>query len=336
MLKRPRLAELIAALGSANDAERESAVARLTLLGDLAFRKVALVVSDEQASPTARAAGLRVLAAMPGPVPVQAAAAALQSDISTLVEGACQLLGRRARESGADGARALDALTGLALAPAAPSDSRLAAVAALEGLPDTLMRPVYEALAKDTSSGLVSRAARARAGQTWSLAALQERQLGDDPALVAAAVRDEADETPITELRRLIDTVRQRETAATDSDQAQWRTIRGSLHEALARRNSRIALYDLRETFEFSHDAVPLGFLASAAAIGDAATLDSIAAAWERASADDRWYRDHLAAVFDAILRRERLSRHHTVLKKLLLRRPAAGALIALAPKSGR
>jgi hypothetical protein len=198
------------------------------------------------------------------------------------------------------------------------------------------MRPVFETLARDTSSRIVSRAARARAGQAWSLDALIDRGLTDDPALVFAAVRDDVRTTSVTALRRAIELVRQREDGAADADRRQWRAIRGSIHEALAERGSQIALYDLRESFEAaSREPLPIGFLAAAAAVGDAQSLEGIAAAWEAAD-HDRWYRDHLVDVFRTIVEREGIVRDHPVMKKLLTRRPATAPLVALAPKRAR
>jgi hypothetical protein len=335
VLKRPELADLLARLASPNEAERESAVARLTLLGALALPKLAALARNDSTPDHARAGALRVLAATGGSAAIEAAAAALLSKAPAVVDAACDLLGRWAREPGSDGAKALDELAGLALSSDAPADSRLSAIAALEGQPDELMRPIYDALARDPSSRIVSRAARAQVGVAWSLDALIDRGLPDDPALVAVAVRDEGAETPVTDLRRAIDLVRAREAAVADDERPVWRAIRGSLHEALAVRGSRIAVYDLREAFEEADAPLPIGFLTAAAAVGDPATLEGIAAAWESAERD-RWYRDHLVDVFGAIVRREALTREHATLKRILTRRPSTSALVALAPKRPR
>ena len=59
--------------------------------------------------------------------------------------------------------------------------------------------------------------------------------------------------------------------------------LRGAAHKALADRGSRLALYDLKESFESAREALPVDFLGAAAAIGDAACLESVAAAYARA-----------------------------------------------------
>jgi hypothetical protein len=108
------------------------------------------------------------------------------------------------------------------------------------------------------------------------------------------------------------------------------------LHRDLAERGSLLALYDLRESFELARDPLPIGFLAAAAAVGDAACLEGIAGAWDAVAHGDRWYRDHLSDVFGAIVRRERIDRDHPVLVRLLTRRPTTAPLVALAPKRRR
>jgi hypothetical protein len=50
-----------------------------------------------------------------------------------------------------------------------------------------------------------------------------------------------------------------------------------------------------------------------------------------RARPDDRWWRDHLADAFDAIVKREGVTRRHVVMKRILERWPGAGVLVALA-----
>ncbi len=78
---------------------------------------------------------------------------------------------------------------------------------------------------------------------------------------------------------------------------------------------------------------MPVGFLAAAAAIGDDACLEPLAAAWVNSSANDRWWRDHVAEAFRAIVAREHLTRRHPVLRRILERWPAAGVLVAAAKK---
>jgi hypothetical protein len=89
----------------------------------------------------------------------------------------------------------------------------------------------------------------------------------------------------------------------------------------------------LRETLERAEGPLPVGFLAAAASVGDAACLEPIAAAWASAPPDDHWWRDHLVDAFAAIVKREALTRRHPVLKRILERQPAAAVLVAMARK---
>jgi hypothetical protein len=145
-------------------------------------------------------------------------------------------------------------------------------------------------------------------------------------------VRDDADTTPVTALRRLLDEIRARERGTAGDSQLAWMAVRGQVHLILAARSSRIGLYDLRETIGRAEGPLPVGFLAAAGAVGDASCLDALAAAWV-AAVENRWWRDHLADAFRAIVRRDALTRKHPVLRRILERRPAAGVLVALAKK---
>ena len=76
---------------------------------------------------------------------------------------------------------------------------------------------------------------------------------------------------------------------------------------------------------------LPVSFLAALHVLGDEACLEPIAAAWVKAAAEpeantDPW-RAHLASAFRAIVRRQKLTRRHAVLKRILSRWPDADAL---------
>ena len=70
---------------------------------------------------------------------------------------------------------------------------------------------------------------------------------------------------------------------------------RGAVHAALARRGSRVALYDLREAFDGAQTPLPLDFLTAVTAIGDASCLEPMARAWSTAPPGEAWWRDRLA-----------------------------------------
>jgi hypothetical protein len=110
--------------------------------------------------------------------------------------------------------------------------------------------------------------------------------------------------------------VRDRERSEPDAQRAQWTKLRGRLHAALAARGSRIALYDLRESLEAATAPLPLEFLAALSTAGDASCLEAIAAAYARSNTD-AWWRNRLVDVFNAIVKREQLTRRHAVAKKI-------------------
>jgi hypothetical protein len=101
--------------------------------------------------------------------------------------------------------------------------------------------------------------------------------------------------------------------------------LRGSLHQALALRGSRVALYDLRESIATSGEAMPPSFLAALHVVGDDSCLEPLAAAWSAAT-DPHW-QYQLAAAFQAIAKRERVSRRHAIAKRIAGRFPAATEL---------
>ena len=242
------------------------------------------------------------------------------------------MLGVLAQGDAPQADRAFDRLTSLTLDASIDTDRRLAACRALEGLPAGVVSPILEALAGEPAAPIQAHAARARAGATRPIESLTERGLPSDPAIMAAIVREEGDEARLTLLRDLVDRVRDRErTTKSAPARAQWMAARGLLHQQLAARNSRLAVYDLRETLALSSEPLPVGFLAAAAAVGDLACLEPIAASWVAATGD-RWWRDHLAEAFTAIVRREKITRRHATLKKILERWPQAGPLVASAP----
>ena len=155
-----------------------------------------------------------------------------------------------------------------------------------------------------------------------------------DPDIVAAVAREDGDRAPLTTLKRAVEAVRVRQEQATDeAERKQWAVVRGVLHQHLAARGSRLALYDLREALERATAMLPVGFLSAAAVVGDAACLTPLARAWVESAPEERWWRDHLAEAFGAIVTREGLTRRHAVLKHILERWPSAGALVAMAKR---
>lgn len=310
---------------------RETAAARLAVIGPRAVSRLNAVAIDEGAPVTARLAALQALESM-GDSGAMSSALPLASTTGEMAEAAIAVLGAVARTKDPRAARAFDWLAALSLDRQAPEGKRLAALSALEGASPRHLKPVYEALAGDPSPRLAARVTRRSAGQTASLEKSIDR-LPDDAALVAAMIREEADATPVTVLRKMVDALRQREQRATPAQQPALTAARGQVHQVLAGRQSRLALYDLRETLEKTTGPLPVGFLAAAAAIGDPACLEPLAAAWTNAPADQKWWREHVAEAFRAIVRREKLTRSHPAMKRILERLPAAAVLVAEARK---
>jgi hypothetical protein len=109
-------------------------------------------------------------------------------------------------------------------------------------------------------------------------------------------------------------------------------TTRAAAHAVLAGRGSRIALYDLRETLEAAGDPLPVEFLTALTEVGDATCLEAIAAAYTKARSTrgDDWWRSHLADAFRAIVKREKITKRHAVMKKIEKRWPQAAGGLAL------
>jgi hypothetical protein len=329
-------ARLIAELSSSDALRRETAVARLSVIGSRAVTRLLALAVDDAAPVHARLAALTALETIGDPRTSNAARALTDAADIRLAVAAIGVLGVLAQGADAQADKAFDRLTSLALDASIDSDRRIAACRALEGLPANVVSPILDALATESPAPLQAHAARAKAGETQPIDTLTERGLPSEPSVLAAIVREEGADARVTLLRDLVDRVRERErTTKSPAVRNEWMAARGLLHQQLAARNSRLAVYDLRETLAAGADAadpLPVGFLAAAATVGDTACLEPIAASWIAATSD-RWWRDHLAEAFTAIVRREKLTRRHPALKKILERWPAAGQLVAAAPK---
>ena len=333
------IARLMEELVSGDAQRRDLAAARLAVIGTRATTALLALASNAEAAPAARVAAIETLDAIG-----DTRAATLAHTLATepgiepgddaLAVAAIDLLGQIAGGKDARATKAFDRLAAMVVSAEAPTTRRLAALTALEGQPDALLKPLYEALAKDPASRVVARVTRRQAGAVESLEALVTQGLRGDPDVVAAVVRDDGDQTPVTILKKAVEAARVHERAAVAPDvRARWSVVRGALHQHLAARNSRLALYDLRETLEQATGPLPVGFLSAASAIGDTACLTPLANAWVHAAEDDRWWREHLADAFGAIVKREALTRRHATLQKILTRWPSAGALVAIAKR---
>lgn len=324
-------ARLIAELSSSDALRRDTATARLSVIGSRAVTRLLALASDGTAPVHARLAAIGALEAIGDSRALPIAKTLADGGDARLAVAAIGVLGVLAQGEDANADKAFDKLTGLALDASIDSDRRVAACRALEDQPAKAVRPIFDALSKKSAPPVQAHVARAKAGAHEPIDALETGALPDDPAVLIAIVREEGGDARLTLLRALIDRVREKERATkSQASREQWIAARGLLHQHLAARRSRLAVYDLRETLEASSGPLPVGFLAAAAAVGDVACLEPLAHSWIAASGD-KWWRDHLAEAFAAIVKREKVGRRHPTLKKLLQKWPAAGPLVATA-----
>jgi hypothetical protein len=315
---------LIDALGGADDVMREAAIARLAVIGGRAVDK--LVAAYQTASDTRlRLAILRALEPMGDRRTLEVARHAMAEGGAVASAATALLRGLLDSPHGDIAAQALDMLVATALDPEMAKPVRLAAFEALRNTSPGIRARVGEALAVDPNVGPIAQdtAAPGASDEDTLWLEISAGRLPADPVAVASAVRTRAGSAALTSLQKVVDAARAREGAArTTAARAEWRNVRGLVHHALARRGSRVALYDLRETLEEASGPLPVSFLATLQVLGDASCLESIASAYSRARGDDTWWRQQLVAAFREICRRERITRRHAVLKRIASRCP--------------
>jgi hypothetical protein len=321
------LRQLVDALDAPEEVQRESAIARLAILGARAADHL-LRIYPTAAQPRRRAGILQALEACAAARVVPLARAALVDPSSDVAGAAMGVLRNLLTSADAAVARdALDAVVAVALDRSLAAERRIAAFDALQDLPDTTVEPVRRTLADDSDPAVRQRASMGDApskSDVWNRAVGGVLPASSD--LLKRAIVAHAASARLTELQRLVDAVRAREAREGDAmSRAEWRAVRGALHQALAQRGSRLALYDLRDSLQES-ERLPVAFLAALEEIGDATCVESLAAAYEATPPGDPWWRDHLAAAFRAIVHREHLTRRHAVVKRAMARWPDATA----------
>ena len=313
--------------------QRESAIARLTLVGGRAVGRLMALVDSSESLPgqsRARAGALRALEGIGDARAIETAARAVNDPDLSVVSAAVGVL--RVFLRGPHSARAVEPLTRLALDRGRPDAMRLTAIAALGDLEASTLEPLVTALGEDSSEAVraavapaVPSTASPRDGAECLEAAAEGRTL-DDPAAVRDAVIKAGDKVPLPLLRALVDRVREHEASEPPARRAQWIVVRAAAHAALARRGSRLALYDVREALETASGPLPVEFLTALSALGDVSCLEAIAAAFSRTTlvgpAGDDWWRRHLLGAFRAIVKRERLTHRHAVMKKIFKKWP--------------
>jgi hypothetical protein len=320
---------LTAALASPDEVTRESAVARLAILGPRAVDRVTAAYSD--ADRETRAAILRVLEAIADPRGVAVARQALREGGDVGVAGASALRALLDSPLTSAATDAFDALVEAAMDASVERRVRLAAFDALQDMPVSVRERVAAALEADgdpgVRAGLVQTPRDAAAAESlWRDAA--DGDLGDSPSALRDALKTRGASAALGVLQKMIDVARVREAAAASAPQREaWRALRGALHQALALRGSTVAVYDLRETLDAAAEPLPATFLTALHVVGDQSCLEPIAAAYSR-GADERW-RHQLTAAFDAIAKREKLTSRSAALKRIGTRWPDAARALS-------
>ena len=321
--------QLIEALGGADDNRRECDSAPVAVIGPRAMEH--LLQETAAATDRAHAGLLRAMERLADPralAPARAALTDAPPAVQTCAVGVLRAL--LASDRTTVSRDAFDTLVSVALARQRVAAVRLAAWDAIRETAEDAREPVRHALAGDPDPDVRARAADTSAarGDVWQDAT--EGRLPATPAALKAALAARRGTARLTELQKLVDRVRAREQREPDAAvREEWQAVRGSVHQALAARNSRLALYDLRDSL-LAADRLPVAFLAAIEEIGDATCLDTIAAAYDTSSpSGDTWLRQHLASAFRAIVQREGLTRRHAAIKRLLARWPeATGGLL--------
>ena len=317
---------LIANLSAENAVTRETAVARLTLLGARAVERL-IATAGSAAPSSARAAAWRALEGIGDSRALEPALTALASRDLAPEIGAGAAGVARVHLRGSHGAAALDRLAAALLDRTRHETVRLAALRALRELEPATIAPILTSLANDPNglirleAGLSGGGAPGIAGDPGSVLALAaDGEMPEDPATLRHALAISAESLSLPLMLKIVERVREREGSEPARVREQWRMARAAAHVALARRGSRLAVYDLRESLETAKGSLPAEFLAAMTLVGDATCLEAIAGA--HAKSKDSWWRQHLADAFTAIVKRERLTRRHAVLKRIEKRWP--------------
>ncbi len=244
---------LIANLSADDALTRESAVARLTVIGARAVER--LIAAAESAAPAAaRVAAFRALEGIADPRALGAALRATGAADPNIAASAIAVA--RTFIRGPRGASVVDALTGIALARNRPESVRVGALRSLMALERSTIAPLLASLASDPNAMIRSEAARQTdtSGRALvvdpidELTRAAEQELPDDASLLHAAIVSAGDTVALPVLLRIVERVREREASEAPRRRMEWMRVRAAAHAALARRGSRIAIYDLRES----------------------------------------------------------------------------------------
>ena len=329
---RPEIDALLADLSSQSPVTRETAIARLTVIGARAVQRLTGIIRSDSPA-VARIAALQALEGISSPQSLDLVLASVEERESEVAAAAVSAAA--AFLKGARSADVVDRLTRLALDPGRHQDVRFAAIEALSGLKSTTLKPLWKALDQDPSPAVRTYAQRAsrrrstpRRDPAHDLTAASEGNLSDDPGALRHAIAEAGPSLPLPGLHRLLERIREREASESAERRVAWTQARAAVHVALAQRGSRLALYDLRESLESAITPLPVEFLAALSLVGNASCLESIAAAFAKSAGPSPsphdWWREHLARSFHAIAKREGVTKRHAAIKRIVRRWPVA------------
>jgi hypothetical protein len=322
---RQQVEGLLSDLASDQAVAREGAIARLAVIGSRALGQLTALATEAGVRPGTRAAALRTLEAIADPRSLDTAARALEDEAAdTCPAVALAAVGvLRAFVRSRHSTPAVESLTRAVVDRRRPDTIRLGALDALGLLERDTLRPLLTLLQDDPSEAVRQ---AVRTGDAPSIPQNANRtrlgadgDLPADPRAVQRWIARAGDAAPLSSLHKLVGRIREREAATANSEREKWTVVRAAAHLALARRGSRVALYDLRETLESGAGPLPVEFVTVLTTVGDASCLEAIAAAHDktRRSTDAGWWQRHLASAFQAIVEREGITRRHPVIKKI-------------------
>jgi hypothetical protein len=328
---------LISDLSSGETIPRDAAVARLTVIGARAVHRLISVAASPHADAPTRSAAFRALEAIADPRSLDVALGGMAHENAEVAAAAAGVV--RALLGTEKDMAALDRLAAVALDRERATAVRLVALRALIDLGPGMAAPVLAQLSRDPDTTVAEVASAPPEQLSISpsdpLKLLQQTAEGGvavEPVEVRRALAQLGAKVPLTTLLQLIERARERERATKDAVREEWVAVRASAHAALSEHGSRLALYDLRETFEAATMPLAVEFVAAMMSVGDASCLDAVAGAYARAAsgapAREDWWRRSLADVFRAIVQREGLTRRHAVTKRIERRWPGLFRLL--------
>ena len=317
---------LVDALCGSDEVKREAAIARLAVIGP---RAVDRLLSTFAGTPdrTARVAILRALESTGDHRALAAARQGLDAGGDVAIAATGVLRSLLDSQHGSDASAALDSLVAVALNERVERRVRVAALEALDQMPADVREKVAGALGSGADD-TVRQQARATEHGSLSDEALWkdalDGRLPDEPELLRNAVSARAAKAPLGALQKLIDEIRRVESDVRGKAREEdWRIVRGAIHQALALRGSRVAMYDLRESFAEPDRRLPVSFLSAVQVVGDSSCLEPLAATLSsQATQNDERWRHQITTAFRAIAKREKVTRRHAVMRRISARWP--------------